>query len=562
MSHSIIDPDTHFIVDADDRSITNVSGEHLTIMQYDHNSERMTFELPRYIEGHDMYATNLVMVLFANTSKGTSASNRVTSAGVYQVTDLEIKKDHPDTLTCSWLIAREATQYVGTLKFQLQLVCHENEELGIPEYYWHTDQCDMIDVKPSLSSGNDVGEAYPDIITSMDARLSELEVNGVPQDRLATAIDEYLAEHPIEKLTDEELRAAIEAYFVDNPVDEVTDEYIEGVIAQYLKDHPVEGEEMTTQEFNTRVENYISTRPMDSNTEEHINELITEYLENNPISGTVTQEEIAAAVTQYFIDNPVTGVTEEQLAAAIEQYFAEHPIEGGGGSANLERAEVMDISFADTYSTDDRIKRYLNGDTSDLAFLRVIGGMFEFVLAYTDGSETEYGGLYWQEDITAADIVDGLPYIDGRLIGVTTEANGFPVYVYSYTEKGYRAFGASGLGTDAVSIIDSFGYGGGYDDPNWGKAFLEKTSELMKFYLLNDAGKEIGLDISNNYVDIKGLRKPTNIDFTDAGFTVTMDGGGSMAYTYTKDADGNITAITDGAGHVTYVTFTTTEASA
>ena len=245
MSHNIIDPDTHFIVNADDRSITNESGERLTIMQYDHNSERMTFELPRYIEGHDMFATNLVLVLFTNTSKGTSVSNRSTSAGVYQVTDLEIKKDYPDTLTFSWLIAREATQYVGTLKFQVQLVCHENEELGIPEYYWHTDQCDKIDVKPSLSSGNDVAEAYPDILTSMDARVAILEKNGVPDNRLGEAVDEYLTKHPIEKLTAEELRAAIDAYFVDNPVDEVNDEYIEGVIEQYLKDHPVKGESMT-----------------------------------------------------------------------------------------------------------------------------------------------------------------------------------------------------------------------------------------------------------------------------------------------------------------------------
>ena len=136
MSHNIIDPDLHFIIDADNRSITNETGSKLTIMQYDHNSERATFELPRYIEDHDMSQCDLVIVLFANTSKGTSASNRSTSSGVYQVTDLEIKQDEPETLTCSWLISREATQYVGTLKFQMQFVCHENNETGVPEYYW------------------------------------------------------------------------------------------------------------------------------------------------------------------------------------------------------------------------------------------------------------------------------------------------------------------------------------------------------------------------------------------------------------------------------------------
>lgn len=532
MSHSIIDPDLHFIIDADNRSITNETGERLTIMQYDHNSERATFELPRYIEEHDMFQCDLVMVLFANTSKGTSASNRSTSSGVYQVTDLEIKQDYPDTLTCSWLIAREATQYVGTLKFQIQFVCHENEETKVPEYYWHTDQCDMIDVKPSLSSGNDVGEAYPDILTSMDARVAILEKNGVPDDRLGEAVNEYLTKHPIEKLTAEELRAAIDAYFVDNPVDEVNDEYIEGVIEQYLKDHPVKGESMTAQEFNTRVENYISTRPMDSNTEDKINSIIAEYLENNSIGGNVTQEELIEAIRLYFIDYPVPGLTDEQLASAIENYFVDHPITGGTGSGQLPLEY-----HADMFTTSKKIQKYENGDTSIDYFVKAKGSSIWWYYGETDGGTEILDGIYWLDEMHSA---------------LTASRTEYPVTVYTYTEHIRMQVEVTEDETHGPKW--TFGSGGGYDNPDWGKAFLEKTAELMKFYLLNDAGKEIGIDISNNYVDINGLRKPTNIDFTDAGFTVTMDGGGSMAYTYTKDASGNVTAITDNVGHVTNIT--------
>lgn len=531
MSHNIIDPDTHFIVDADDRSITNESGERFVVMQYDHNSERMTFELPRYIEGHDMFATNLVLVLFTNTSKGTSVSNRSTSAGVYQVTDLEIKKDHPDTLTCSWLVSREATQYVGTLKFQIQLVCHENGELGIPEYYWHTDQCDMIDVKPSLSSGNDVGEAYPDILTSMDARISILEDNGVPDDRLGEAVNEYLTKHPIEKLTAEELRSAIDAYFVDNPVDEVTDEYIEGIIEQYLKDHPVKGESMTTQEFNTRTENYISTRPMDSNTEDKINSLIAEYLENNSISGNVTQEELIEAIRLYFIDYPIPGLTEEQLASAIENYFIDHPIKTNGTS------QLPINYYANMFTTSKKIQKYENKDTSLDYFIRVEGSSIWWYYGEYDGGTEILDGIYWIDEIHSA---------------LTATPTDYPVTVYTYTEHVRMQVEVGEDETHGPKW--TFGSGAGYDhNPDGGKVFLEKTAELTKFYLLNKAGNEIGFDISENHVDIKGLRKPTNIDFTDVGFTVTMDGGGSIGYTYTKDASGNITAITDSAGHVTKI---------
>lgn len=229
MSHSIYDPDIHFVINADDRSITNESGSRVTIMQYDHNSERVTFELPRRIENHDMSLCDLVVVLFANTSRGTSISSRSTSSGVYQVTDLATKEGDEDTLICSWLISREATQYKGTLKFQLEFVCHENEETGTPEYNWHTDQCDMIDINPSLDSGNSIADAYPEIIVQMDGRLSVLETNGVPQDRVANAVYEYLTENPIEKLTDEELKAAITQYFVENPIKE-------GVTTQEMSD--------------------------------------------------------------------------------------------------------------------------------------------------------------------------------------------------------------------------------------------------------------------------------------------------------------------------------------
>lgn len=222
MSHIIVDPDSRFIINADDRSITNASGERLTIMQYDHNSERVTFELPRYIEGHDMSLCDLVMVLFDNTSKGTSVSTRNVTSGVYKITDLAVDKNDPEKLTFTWLIGSESTQYNGTLKFQLEFSCYENEKTGVPSYNWHTDQCQMIDILPTLNSADNMVTYYPNVITDMDSRLTALETNGVPENRLATAINEYFTANPVEKLTAEELQLAITQYFYDNPVDTIS----------------------------------------------------------------------------------------------------------------------------------------------------------------------------------------------------------------------------------------------------------------------------------------------------------------------------------------------------
>lgn len=65
--HNIIDSDMRFTVDAVSRRIKSESKK-VTLMQNDHNSERFTFEIPRYIEGHDMMLCNKVEVHYLNSS--------------------------------------------------------------------------------------------------------------------------------------------------------------------------------------------------------------------------------------------------------------------------------------------------------------------------------------------------------------------------------------------------------------------------------------------------------------------------------------------------------------
>lgn len=67
-SHSIYDTDKHFLIDPSTRSITALSDK-LTLIQYDHNCERYTFEIPRIIEGHDMSDCDSVEIHFDNISK-------------------------------------------------------------------------------------------------------------------------------------------------------------------------------------------------------------------------------------------------------------------------------------------------------------------------------------------------------------------------------------------------------------------------------------------------------------------------------------------------------------
>jgi hypothetical protein len=77
MAHfqSVLDTDTRFSVDVVSRQIRNASSKKTILIQHDHNSERFTFELPRYIEGHDMSLCNKAEARYLNISSGKCAGN-------------------------------------------------------------------------------------------------------------------------------------------------------------------------------------------------------------------------------------------------------------------------------------------------------------------------------------------------------------------------------------------------------------------------------------------------------------------------------------------------------
>lgn len=156
-SHPIYDSDKHFIIDPITRNIVNNSSK-LTIMQYDHNSERFTFEIPRVIEGHDMSLSDVIRVHFINI--GSIKTN--TNSGVYEVDDVAVSLDDPDTITFSWLISGAATRYNGSLNFAIRFYCISDE--SIIEYSWGTNIYSGIKVSNSLDNSETIIEDYVDVL--------------------------------------------------------------------------------------------------------------------------------------------------------------------------------------------------------------------------------------------------------------------------------------------------------------------------------------------------------------------------------------------------------------
>ena len=156
-SHPIYDSDKHFVIDPITRNITNNSSK-LIIMQYDHNSERFTFEIPRVIEGHDMSLSDIVRVHFINI--GSIKTN--TNYGVYEVDDVEVSSDNPDIITFSWLISGAATKYNGSLNFAIRFYCLSDE--SEIEYSWGTNIYSGIKVSNSIDNSETIVEDYVDVL--------------------------------------------------------------------------------------------------------------------------------------------------------------------------------------------------------------------------------------------------------------------------------------------------------------------------------------------------------------------------------------------------------------
>lgn len=158
-THVITDHDDHFIIDPITRKIKPETPVKNKLVRQDHKSERYTFEIPRYIEGHDVTEYDFVRIHYINISS--DSMNQ--SANIYEVDDMGVLEDNPKTAVFSWLINRSATTYSGLLSFAIEFKCVSD---GIITYVWHTEIYSAISVSDVIVN-DDIpidDEKYVDIL--------------------------------------------------------------------------------------------------------------------------------------------------------------------------------------------------------------------------------------------------------------------------------------------------------------------------------------------------------------------------------------------------------------
>lgn len=170
--HKLRDTDPYFRIDPDTRVITDLSDKGTTIVQNDHNSEKFTFELPRFIDGHDMSMCNVVEVHYINIGSNERHND------VYEIPEedretIRLANSTDEALLCTWLLSQNATSLAGTLSFALRFMCTSTGEDGeaIIDYSWGTGIYTKTIITPGINNSEAVVEQYADVLEEWRQQL-------------------------------------------------------------------------------------------------------------------------------------------------------------------------------------------------------------------------------------------------------------------------------------------------------------------------------------------------------------------------------------------------------
>ncbi len=164
----ITDSDCHFILDPITKQLTTNSKKNV-LVQGDHNSERFTFELPRYIEGYDLLECNIVQVHYINEAESWArGAERNVSADVYESDDICIFDE--ERVTFSWLISSNATKYAGSLSFVITLKWVDTTTFKL-KYAYNSEIYKGITISPGIDNGEPLANDNYDILASWEDEI-------------------------------------------------------------------------------------------------------------------------------------------------------------------------------------------------------------------------------------------------------------------------------------------------------------------------------------------------------------------------------------------------------
>lgn len=206
--HPIYDDEKRFIINTVTKTVSFPEKDRPVLIQHDHNSEHITFECDRFVEGHDFMLCDKVEVHYNNVGP----RNRSVK-GVYPVEDLRIADSDKNKVVFTWIPSLNATTYAGPLLFVITFSCTNNGDIT---YRWNTNICKDLVVGEGIDNGEAVEQNYADVLENWRLDLfgiedtaeanmrlyskriqDELEVKA--REVMATMPDEYMEYSDFEK---------------------------------------------------------------------------------------------------------------------------------------------------------------------------------------------------------------------------------------------------------------------------------------------------------------------------------------------------------------------------
>lgn len=156
----------------EDKNITVPEVLKKSIVQYDHNMQKITFKCPRYWYGVDI-SEMVIRVNYAPSAKTITADDVKTDVCTILTTDTS----DLDYFYFQWKITRGLTENKGGFYF---LVCATTTDTdGNIDQHWNTNLCkDMVVMEGMEPNTAMLMQVYPDIIANLLQRVTTLESNG------------------------------------------------------------------------------------------------------------------------------------------------------------------------------------------------------------------------------------------------------------------------------------------------------------------------------------------------------------------------------------------------
>lgn len=148
-------PEEEHIVIGDDRFITVPDSLKRIAVQWDHDIETVTFDCPRYWDGHDLSK----MAVYINHLCPSGA------LGSTIATNVKVDETNTNIMHFDWTISNCVTTAEGYITF---LVCAKTQdEDGTNKHHWNSEINKEMYVSAGLELPDDFTESHPDILTQV-----------------------------------------------------------------------------------------------------------------------------------------------------------------------------------------------------------------------------------------------------------------------------------------------------------------------------------------------------------------------------------------------------------